>query len=223
MNKTLLLLIPMIVGAHDMWLEKSPQNYTLKYGHLHPTKAHGGSKEMPYDAKGLKEVLCLKGTNVQHLNAAKRYPIKIAKQCDALYVRLDMGYFTKTPYGTKHLPKNKTKMALKSWHSIESVKRVDGTRDTLLGKHLEIVRLNTPQKGEKARLQVYFDGKPSAGVPVAYDGSVRGATDKEGRINIRLKHGGLQNIQATRKTPCKDRSMCDEKIETATLNFEVGS
>ena len=53
---------------------------------------------------------------------------------------------------------------------------------------------------------------------VAYDGEPRGATDGEGRINLRVRHGGLQQVSASIETPLND-GKADTLIRGATLNF----
>ena len=45
-------------------------------------------------------------------------------------------------------------------------------------------------------------------------------SDKEGKINIKLRHGGLQMIQVT-LTESGDGVKTDEIIHTATLIFEI--
>jgi nickel transport protein len=55
---------------------------------------------------------------------------------------------------------------------------------------------------------------------VSYDGKPRGTTGRDGRINIRLRHGGFQVIQASLTRP--DASgKADEVIHSANLNFEL--
>jgi len=220
--KFALLFLPLCVIAHDIWIEKQDRISVLRYGHLHPSQEHKGNKIIPYAPKKIKEIICRHGTESETLNIPRVYPVRIRKHCDALYITLDNGYFTKTPYGTKNLPKNRLKMSLKSWRSIESVRRVDSSSDTLLSSGLELVLLKRPSKaGEKATLQIFYNKKPLSGILVAYDGSVRGLSNKEGKINIRIRHSGLQNIQATYKQKAANRKLADETVRTATLNFEI--
>ena len=223
MKKVILIIIVSVrLFAHDMWIDRENGLYTLHYGHLHLTKEHQGKKSIPYDPKKIKKVLCLKNQKVEELVFAIKYPLEIKQSCDQLFVLMQNGYYTKTPYGTKNLPKKDVKLSLKSWKSIESIKRLDTLDNHLLGDGLEFVLLNHPsQEGDKIRLQLFYRKKPLKGALVAYDGKVRGMSDDAGKINLRIKHGGLQNIQATMKQPCDDKDLCDEKIYTTTLNFEV--
>ncbi|RUM45895.1 MAG: DUF4198 domain-containing protein [Hydrogenimonas sp.] len=221
MKRLLLCLVPLIASAHDLWIKKVPQGYQLNYGHLHITQTHGGQKIMPYDPETIQSIICHKDGKVESIENPKHYPLVVTQKCDELFITMDHGYFTKTPYGTKHLPKNAVKMPLKSWYSIESVKRVEKNSKESIGHGLEIVLLNNPTEvGDKARLLVLFDGKPIQGVVVAYGDKPRGQSGADGRVNIRIKQPGLQNIKATLRQPCSDEK-CDEMVYTTTLNIEV--
>ena len=221
MKKVLLFLLPLIVSAHDTWIEKTPQGYQLNYGHLHLTKEHGGQKIMPYDPETIQSIICQKDGRIERIENPKRYPLVVTRTCDELFITMDHGYFTKTPYGTKHLPKNAVRMPIKSWYSVESVKRIEKNSKDSIGHGLEIVLLNDPTAvGDKARLLVLFDGKPIKGVVVAYGDRPRGESGADGRVNIRIKKRGLQNIKATLREPCSD-NRCDEIVYTTSLNIEV--
>ena len=92
-----------------------------------------------------------------------------------------------------------------------------------LTRWLEMTALNDPaslREGKKLRLRVSFDGRPVEGVVVSYDGKPRGTTGRDGRINIRVRHGGFQVIQASLTLP--DASgKADEVVHSANLNFEL--
>ena len=218
----LLLLFPLSLLSHDLWIEKHDDSFVLQYGHLCLTQEHQGSKIIPYEPKNIQEIICKQDTNISSLKIKRVYPLTIDKKCTSLYIQLDNGYFTKTPYGTKNLPKKSVKMPLKSWRSYESVKRIEKGGDTLISNSLEILLLNNPKEvGDKARLQLFYQHKPIKGIAVAYNGKVRGISDKNGKINIRIKHKGIQNIQATLKEPSAHKDLCDETLFTTTLNFEI--
>ncbi|WP_187647597.1 DUF4198 domain-containing protein [Nitrosophilus labii] len=207
--------------AHDIWIEKSDQGYKLLYGHLHISKEHSGAKIIKYDPNKIKKVICKKGDKSENLNVIKEYPLSLKKECDELYIFMDNGYYTKTSYGVKNLPKDSVKMALKSWRSFESIKYLEKNSKKPLSSAFEIVLLNNPKEvGDKARLLILFDKKPIEGAIVAYDSKPRGKSSKDGRVNIRIKREGLQNISATlRKSG--DGKKSDEIVYTTTLNFKV--
>ncbi|WP_200763024.1 DUF4198 domain-containing protein [Nitrosophilus alvini] len=221
MKKTVLFLLPFMLFGHDIWIEKNEQGYQLNYGHLHPSSEHAGKKTIEYNPENIKEIVCEKEGKIEKIENTRSYPLVIKDKCDALFIYMDNGYFTKTPYGTKNLPKNEVKMALKSWRSFESVKRIEKNSKKSIGKGLEILLLNDVKKvGDKARLLILFDGRPVEGAVVAYDDKPRGQSGVDGRVNIRVKRSGLQNIKATLRKKCDD-NRCDEVVYTTTLNIEV--
>ena len=116
-------------GAHDLWLEKEGSTCTLCYGHLE-TKT-GEQASIKYDPRNVLMVKAfdLNGNEVQ-VTAKKEYPFTISDvKGSVIYVLTSSGYWTKTPYGTKNVPKDKTDMPISSWLSYESVKRIDQRED----------------------------------------------------------------------------------------------
>ncbi len=221
MKKSLIFFFPLILFGHDIWIEKKGQEYRLEYGHLYLTPEHGGKKSIEYDPEKIEEIVCKSGEEVKEIEAPRTYPVVIDSRCDEIFVFMDNGYFTKTPYGTKNLPKNEVRMALESWKSIESVKRIEKNSKEPIGKGLEIVLLNDVKKvGDKARLLLLFDGRPVEGAVVAYGDNPRGMSGSDGRVNIKIRREGLQNIKATMRKGCDD-DRCDEIVYTTTLNIEV--
>ncbi|RUM50427.1 MAG: DUF4198 domain-containing protein [Hydrogenothermus sp.] len=214
-----------LVYAHDLWIEKSQDKYVLYYGHKY--SSHGGKKLIKYNPENIQSVKCIdKDGNKIEIDVKKEYPLVINKNCATIYVDISSGYWTKTPYGTINKPKNQIDTPIKSWLSYESVKRINLWSKNLeksFTKKLDIIPVNNPlklQEGDKIRLLITFNGKPAKNIPVAYDGKVRGITDSHGRINIRIKHKGLQLIEATYREKVNSEKT-DEVIYTTTLNFEV--
>ncbi|MBL1244913.1 MAG: DUF4198 domain-containing protein [Sulfurimonas sp.] len=212
-----LSLLTLSLFGHDIWITKSQESYRLHYGHLHIDKNHGGAKEIVYDPKKVTEVLC----DAKALKPKQQYPLLFQGECRELFVFFENGYYTKTPYGLKNLPKNQVHMPLKSWQSFESVKYVKHSSKKPLSERLEIVLLKSASEiGDKIRLQIFYHKKPLSSVVVAYDGKPRGTSDSEGRVNLRVKHAGLQNIQATYRLK-GDGVHADSIIHTSSLIFEV--
>jgi nickel transport protein len=213
-------------AAHDLWIEPAEDGYVLLSGHKHST--HGGAESVPYDPAIVRGARCFdeRGLAVEAA-VTTIYPVHVRGACAAVVVSLSSGYWTKTPYGTKNVPRNEAQQPISSWLSLESVKRLNAWSETLavpLSEELELVPLENPlglKPGDKLRLLVCEGKKPVAGVAVAYDGETRGETAADGLINLRIRHGGLQIIQATRRTPLQSEK-ADETVATATLNFEVG-
>lgn len=207
--------------SHDLWIEKEGNNFKLLYGHKF--SSHGGDKLMEYNPDFVKYLLCYEGGKVYNLDFERVYPINISAKCDEIFFLFSSGYWTKTVYGTKNVPKEGEKQVVKSWLSFESVKFLNNFKGDLkpYTEELEIVclsDLNKIKKGDKLRLRVFFKGKPLKDVPVAYFGNVRGTTYEEGNINITIKNEGFQMITAS-YTEKGDGVKADEVIYTTNLNF----
>ncbi len=222
----LLLLAPALpAAAHDLWLEKEGGGHVLLQGHR--TSAHAGAERVPYAADFVKQALCFDERGKSRpLAVAAAYPARIAGDCAVLFIAASSGYWTKTAWETKNAPKTGIAGALKSWHSEDSVKRLNRWSARLakpLTPGLEITPTDDPFRlgvDDKLRVRVTLDGLPRAGVSVAYDGATRGATGEDGTVVLKIRHGGLQMIAASLETPLED-GQADTLVRAATLNFEL--
>jgi hypothetical protein len=66
---------------------------------------------------------------------------------------------------------------------------------------------------------VTLEGRPKAGVSVAYDGDTRGVTGANGLINLKVRHGGPQVIAASIQEP--DPSGGPDLLRSATLLLDL--
>lgn len=212
----ILTLMTLHLAAHTLWIDNG---FNVHQGHIN--QSHIDDKETLVSLKALKRISCLNENNISEvsdLNLLKD------KSCEAIYISLKPQYYTKTPYGTKNLSKDKVKVSIKSWQSKESVKRVYGnSAKKAFGKGLEIVfrnKLSEVEVGDKARLKVYFNGKPISKVAVANGHKTIGVTDSEGNVNVKIRDIGLQTINAS-YTVKSDGILCDTIIYATTLNFEI--
>jgi len=200
--------------AHDIWIDDA---LVLHYGHMHMKDSHGEEKEIKKE--DINKVFCSANSDIFEVQSKE-----LSAKCDSLFVVLNEAYYTKTPYGTKKQSKDKTKMAISSFKSIESVKRINSDDSVqIFNKGLELSltnKLSDIGVGDKARLLVTYDGIPKSDVSVAYADKVRGVSDKDGKINIRIQEAGLQNIKAS-LTLKGDGFKCDEIIVSSTLNIKV--
>jgi nickel transport protein len=211
--------------AHDLWLEKEDGRFGLYYGHKH--SSHQGAALVEYQAEWVREALCFDAAGGKiPFQSEGDYPFRMRGECAAAHVAISSGYWTKTPYGTQNVPKSQARMPLESWLSYDSVKRIDQWTELLarpLAGGLELTPLEDPlrlRKGEKLRLRVTFDGTPVEDAVVAYDGKPRGRPGSDGEINIRVRHGGFQVIQASFTRPIASEE-ADEVIYSTNLNFEL--
>ncbi len=211
--------------AHDLWIERSGPLHTLAYGH--ERSGHEGAKALEYKPEIVKQAACFAADGREI--AAERghaYPVTLQGDCAASGFHVSSGYWSKTPYGTKNLPKSEVSAVLDSWQSVENIKRIDRWGNGLgrpLSRHLELVPDDNPLKlkvGDKLRLTAWFQGKPATGVTVAYFGKPRGVSDAQGRINIRLQNPGFQLIQASLELPLND-SKADRTVHAGSLQFEL--
>lgn len=219
------LLCAAPLQAHDLWLEKSGQHLTLYQGHRH--SAHQGADTLDYGKTFVTAASCLDARGGKRpLMVVRAAPWTASGECAALFVEVSSGYWSKTPWETKNVPKPEAPGAIKSWLSKESLKRIERWADPFarpLGDGLEITPTGDPfalKPGDKLVVRVWLDGKPLADAPVAYHGDTRGATDADGRIAIRLRHGGVQLISTSVESPLAD-GQADVASLTATLQFEL--
>ena len=221
----LLALFTGSVFAHDLWIEKEGNTYVLLQGHRH--SAHEGAELVPYEIGAVRNILCLDGRGgSKPLTLSKTAPAKVSGDCAGLLSSFSTGYWTKTAWETKNLPKTGITGVIKSWHSEESLKYIErwtASGATPLGNGLEITPTVNPltlKAGDKLVVQITDAGKPVAGVPVAYAGDTRGASGADGKVAIRLRHGGLQLLEASLETPLSD-GKADSSIRTSSLQFEI--
>jgi nickel transport protein len=223
-------LIPLLVvwsfaASHDLWIEKEGNRYVLYYGHLHPK--NGDEKLIKYKPEEVLKFECLDVSGKAITSKFERsYPAKLEGSCGVVFALFSSGYWTRSVHGLKNLPKDQVQDAIESWLSYESVKRINLWSEAYtkpLEEDIDIVPLENPLKAkvnEKITLSVYYKGKPLENAVVAYDEHPIGATDEHGRINIRIKHSGLQMISTSIREKA-DGIKADYVIKTVNLSFEV--
>lgn len=211
--------------AHDLWVERDTLLHTLSYGH--ERSGHEGAKRLEYKPETVRQAECFSATGQeQKAERGKAYPVTLKGDCAASWFLVSTGYWSKTPYGTKNLPKSEAGAVIDSWLSVEAVKRVDRWGEGLarpLTKELELVPTDNPlalKPGDKLRLCAYYQGKPAANVTVAYFGKPRGVSGTDGMVNIRLAEPGFQLVQASLETPLSD-GKADKTIQTSSLQFQI--
>ncbi len=220
----LLVFLPFSAIAHDLWLEKIAGGYVLYQGHRY--SPHAGADVLAYEPTWVKAATCLDATGKPHaLTWEKHYPVRLMTECAALSVAYSSGYWSKTAWETRNEPKTVPAGVIRSWLSQESVKRLERWTPASmrpLGVGLEIVPLGDPWQvsiGEKLIVWVSDNGQPRAGVPVAYHGEVRGTTDREGRIAIRIRQPGMQMLSASVEEALSD-GKADTLIRATVLQWE---
>lgn len=222
-----LLVLSQGASAHGWWIERDEGGCTLLSGHRH--SEHEGAEVTEYDADWVAAAECFDARGERSECAVSGgYPARVEGDSAAVCFLVSSGYWTKTPYGTKNLPRSEVEQPVDSWLSYESVKLLSAWGEALgdpLTEWLEVTPTEDPfllAEGDKVRLLVTLRGRPVAGAIVAYDGRARGTTADDGTVNVRLRHGGLQSISATHVVPVES-DKADREIHTAFLNFDVGA
>ncbi|MGB0909148.1 MAG: DUF4198 domain-containing protein [Nitrospirales bacterium] len=223
----LILLIYDFSQAHDYWYETDGQDYVLYRGHHHTE--HKGEKVVPYAPSIVQKGHCLspEGT-IQTFGQLSQYPARIPGPCRSLTVEVDSGYWSQTWTETLNQSKENVSDAVFSWRALENTKLLNSwtpvQSNRPLSHGLEILLEKNPfvlENGQKLRLLVMLEGKPLPGVTVAYDGNPRGVTGNDGRINVRIRHGGLQVLTGSIDEPPRDSQKADKLTRSAALFFEL--
>jgi nickel transport protein len=212
--------------AHDLWIERTPEGLEVRYGHAR--SAHGGEALIPYEEGFVRRVDCVDEAGEPGASGwSGGIPARIPGGCACVFALTSTGFWSKTAEGTKNVSKKEARSPLKSWQSFESVKRIERWGEALarpFTRDLEITPLENPlllEQGAKIHLLVTLEGRPVEGATVAYDGEPRGLTGKDGRANLKIRHGGFQMIQAGLTVPLGSED-ADEIIHATNLNFEIG-
>ncbi len=212
-------------SAHDLWLEPDGSDYVLLQGHRH--SAHAGEDRVPYAADFVQGARCTDARGRSREIALDRvYPVRLPGDCAGLLVRASSGDWTKTVHGTHRQPPDGLSGVVTSWRALESIKLLSTWTPVLaapLGDALELspqVDIFALRPGEKLRLLVTYGGRPQTGATVAYDGSARGVTGADGRINLRIRHGGLQRISASFEEALPDGPVA-KAVHASVLQFRL--
>jgi nickel transport protein len=219
-------LLAQAAYAHDYWFERSADDYLLHRGHRF--SQHQGDKEVPFDKEIVTGAYCLRKGEADPSPAVvgEGYPLRVGGPCVSVMVTADSGYWSQTLTGTRNQGKDELFGVLRSWQALESVKRVEIWSERLrdpFSTDLEIVFTENPfalTVGEKLRLTAVFRGEPAKGVTVAYHGDPRGVTGDDGRINLRIRHKGLQLITASLEEPL-DSEKADKLVRSTILMFDI--
>lgn len=210
-------------SAHDYWIEKKGDGYAAVYGHR--------DQRLEYDPASLKKVTVYNA-------AGRQLDFKKEVQSKAIIIRpsgsacliladLESGYWSKTIYGLKNLPKRKASRPIESYRAYHYSKSIVSSGETAIkpveGLKLDIVPIRQPldmKAGDPLQLKVLFEGKPYAGALMEGDHDKVGMTDKEGLIKVTLKKG-RQIYTVERRDPLKNDPDADFISTATTLTFEV--
>ncbi len=214
-----LFLFSVQSSSHDFWIEKRGDSFFLSYGHYPHEK-------IPLDISSIKFVRCL-NDNLQEIPFKwdiKGKEIEITGACSMILISYDHGYWSKTPDGSVHKPKNEVENPITGWRTFSFIKylakwnvRFTESTDLLF----EIIPLRNPFQdfGGKGRFRVLFKGEPAYSSTLKAGHKIIGNVYKDGTANIRLSREETQIIKAYTKIDKKDEKI-DYEIYEAILILE---
>ncbi len=222
----MLFLVAPGVFAHDFWIDQKGKDFLLVYGH--------GKERMEFDYSEVKAVKAFVPggreieVRMEKKGKGKGLLLQPVESPSWIFAEIDNGYWSKTIYGWKHLPKRKASRVVEAIHSFYYSKALmawnDALQNPISNAQLDIVLLKNPYElkaGASLPIKVFYQGKPIAGVEVeGRDHKVISTTDKEGIAGVQLSRG-QQLISASHKEVLKDDPDADYLSCTATLSFEV--
>jgi len=228
-TKTVLFLAAMMTigvsaaSAHDYWIEKRGDGYAAVYGHR--------DQRLEYDPASLKKVTVYSaaGKSLEFKKEVQSKAIIIRPSGSACLILADLesGYWSKTIYGLKNLPKRKATRPVESFKAYHYSKSIVSSGEAAIkpveGLRLDIVPLKQPldmKTGDSLQLKVLFEGSPYAGASIEGDHDKIGLTDKDGLIRVKIK-SGRQIYTVERRDPLKNDPDADFIATTTTLTFEV--
>jgi cobalt/nickel transport system permease protein len=219
-----LLLQASDLSAHEFWIEHTGKDFTLIHGH--------GTHREDFDISRVKDVKAFdtKGNliEVQQEKKDKGLLLRSASQPALVLVGIDNGYWSKTIYGWKNLPKRQARRVVEAIRSLNYSKALvawsDFTQKPLAEAKLDILPLKNPfdlKAGDRLPVKVLYQGSPLPHVEVeGADHDTVSTTDKNGVAQVKISRG-YQVITVTYKEPLKDNPDADFFSTSTTLTFEV--
>jgi nickel transport protein len=220
----LLALVPEVF-AHDFWVDRSGQGFLLVFGH--------GDQRAEFDPSKVKTVKAFGpgGGEIEVRREKKGNGLLLqpVEPPSWIFAEIDNGYWSKTIYGWRNLPKRKASRVVEAVHSFYYTKALltwsDALKSPVTSAQLDVVLLKNPfelKAGDSLPFKVFYRGKPIAGVEVeGRDHEIVSTTDKDGMARVQIIRGH-QLISLSHKEPVKDDPDADYLSFTATLSFEVG-
>ena len=218
-----LLAAPALATAHDLWVERTPEGFLVRYGHR-------GGEVLDLDGAKVKAIRCGDGVSAPAdvVTTARFAPkeVRFPGTCAVVSVFLDGGSWSLTPDGEVNRPRDQVRDVVRSWSSRQYAKWVDvhsPRAGAVLGDELELVpvtELARAHPGDKITLRVLSAGHPVANAVVALDHRPLGETDSKGEVRVRLRTPGVESISTSVRRPGAT-PQADAEVLEATLTFEV--
>lgn len=204
--------------AHNVWLEADAGGgYIVQFG------GHAGQLES-FDAAKLKSVQAYdrRGRKIEVTTTLRDGGVRVlpATQAALLAAHFDNGFFSKVGNGPMvNKPMNENPGASAGVHAVKYHKTIiqwGVIAKKPLGQPFEIVPLTheTPHAGEPMRVQVLFEGRPLAGIPLSM-GEKRAPvmTGADGTATV-TPAAGANQLMAIRRMPVEGDA------RTTSLSYE---
>ncbi len=223
-SAAVLLAISPGAFAHEFMIEPKGLDQVIAFGH--------GSQRVAFDVSKVKQVRAIDAqgqeVSVRTEKMDKGLALKTDGAAAAFMVEIDNGYWSKTIYGWKELPKRKADRVVESIRSLFYSKAIlswnASVQAASSGARLDIVPRNNPveaRAGETVTLTILLDGKPLPNVQVnGGDHAKLGATNGEGAISFPVKKG-VNLLSVEHKERIQGDPDADVLNLNATLSFEV--
>ncbi|MBM4346868.1 MAG: cobalt transporter CbiM [Deltaproteobacteria bacterium] len=220
----LLFLAPSAVLAHDFWIEKKGNEFMLVFGH--------GTQRLEFESSKVRKAKAFSQQGKElKVNMEKRgngMLLKAEEFPSLFFVEIDDGYWSKTIYGWKNLPKTKASRVVESFRSFYYSKAIlswgEAVQNPVSDARLDIVPLENPfllKEGETLPVRVHYQGKPVSGLEIeSGDHQKMMATDREGIARLKISKG-QQVFSVTHKEPIKNDLDADSLRIVSSLMFEV--
>lgn len=220
----LFLFLAPRADAHDFWIEQEGKEFAVVFGH--------GTHREEFDPSKIKKVIAFdhqgKEISVTKEKKGKGVVLKPIESPSLMIAEIDNGYWSKTIYGWKNLPKRKASRVVEAIRSLNYSKVLlswsEMARKPVESLTLDILPMEDPFRmkiGDHLPVRILQHGKPLTGVEVTGNDHIKiGTSDKDGILKLLLSKGH-QLITVTYKEPLKDDPDADYLSITSTLTFEV--
>ena len=248
------LVIAVSANAHDVWITIVPEREgtiraLVHHGHPGDRKNPDADKLFQFTVEGnrgpSRSLLSgIKPTLYGGFPVLKTASFTLAGETGIIILaaNYDNGYWVKTADGHRNTSRRQIPDAEDSLYSMKFAKAMvqigPSTSDSFrraVGHQLELVPLMNPfstRPGTTLKVQVYFDGKPLAGVdvergdgmtPMVENDIPRYTTDAEGVATIPITKLGPQLLVVDHILPSTHQDLVARELYNATLSFVLAT
>ncbi len=222
----LLLAAVPAARAHTVWLEPGGgAEYLVRFG------GHGGALET-YSPEKLVAVMALAadGTPAQavRIDGGDGVRLRVEGEPALLALHFDNGYWSRTADGASvNRPMTEVEGAVSGVHAVKYHKFIVAWSELAarpIGQPFELVPRSgeRPRPGEPLALQVLIDGRPAAGIALAFDEEGREAvSDAQGHASLVVRPG-VNRIWAGQRVPLSGDARATQRSTEYILAFDAG-